>query len=213
MMISPDFIAASQTSPYIAMCLQRTPEDLARFMALQQQAIDEMTPDCRHHLKIRTLEDLKAHLDARMPIIAVYTAGGDYIAHALLAYPIHDDVVQHMAHYPFDNRHATTAVIQSLYVLPEHRGKTCTATWGNTHMDPASLIFDVAKDLASMHGHTHIMAKIAADNISSLKTFQKRGFTLHTTQQDTIGNYPAHYLICPLYAAPCLAAEPKNAVS
>ncbi len=202
----------AHAAPYTAKCLLPTDQDLLAFLGLQSVAKLTATSGTGHYLKERTIADLKAHIDARMPIIAVHSARGEYVAHALLAYPIHDDVVQHMTQYPFNGTEATTAVIQSLYVMPKHRGKNLDETIKHKKMDPASLIFDTAKDLAAMHGHTRIMAKVACDNTGSLKTFEKSGFSIQETHFDATGGYMAHYLACPLYAAPCLAPAAKNAV-
>ncbi len=210
--MTPEFNAKTQSAPYTVVCMQPTDKEFLSFLGMQAVAQLTLPPGKEHHLKERTLDDLKAHIDARMPIIAVYSARGEYVAHALLAYPIHDDVVQHMHHYPFRGSECTTAVIQSLYVLPKHRAKNINPEWVEKGHDPINLIFQAAKDLAIMQGHTRIMAKVAMDNKGSLKTFQKQGFDIQETRFDKFGRYVAHYLTCPLYAAPCLAPQPKNAV-
>lgn len=202
----------TNTAPYTASCLFPSDENFSKFLLLQSFAIASAPSDKRHHLKERGIEDLKAHIDARMPIIAVHTADGQYVAHALLAYPIHDDVVQNLQHYPFNGMEATTAVIQSLYVAPKHRASQLDPMLGQKGMDPTSLIFDTAKELAITHGHTQIMAKVAADNTGSLKTFEKNGFFIQETAWDETGGYLAHFLNCSLYAAPCLAAAPQSTI-
>lgn len=197
------------TAPYTASCLFPDDVNLSKFLLLQSFAIASMPDDKKHHLKERGIDDLKAHTDARMPIIVVHCAAGQYVAHALLAYPIHDDVVQNLQHYPFNGTEATTAVIQSLFVLPQHRASKLDPHLVEKGMDPMSLIFDAAKELAATHGHTRIMAKVAVDNIGSKKTFEKNGFSIQNTIWDDKGGYMAHFLSCPLY----LAASVKNTVS
>lgn len=211
--MTPEFNSATQTAPYTAICLLPTDENFSKFLLLQSFAFASMPCEKRHHLKERGIDDLKAHTDARMPIIAVQAANGQYVGHALLAYPIHDDVVQNMTHYPFHGTEATTAVIQSLFIAPKHRASRLDPSLVAKGMDPTSLIFDTAKDLAAMHGQTRVMAKVACDNTGSLKTFEKNGFVIQETHFDEAGGYMAHYLTCALYAAPCLAPTEKNAIS
>lgn len=211
--MTPEFHSATQTAPYSAVCLLPTDENFSKFLLLQSFALASMPDDKKHHLKERDIEDLKAHTDARMPIIAVYAADGQYVGHALLTYPIHDDVVQNLNHYPFHGTEATTAVIQSLFIAPKHRASRLDPALVQKNMDPVSLIFDTAKDLAAMHGQTRVMAKVACDNAGSLRTFEKNGFTIQETHFDEAGGYMAHYLTCSLYAAPCLAPAAKNAIS
>lgn len=201
------------SAPYKESCLLPSDAGYMEFMGLQAIAQMTLPPRMAHYLKERSVADLKAHIDARMPIITVHSAAGEYVAHALLAYPVHDDVVQNLQHYPFNGMEATTAVIQSLYVLPQHRASKLPPILCKKGADPTSLIFNTARQLAVMSGHTRLMAKVAEDNIGSRKTFEKNGFSIQETAWDEKGGYMAHFLACPLYPAASLAATPQSAVS
>lgn len=156
--------------------------DIPAFCALQQKVWNVLPLNQKHFLKLRTEEDLKTHLENRMPIIGIKDANGNLVAQALVSYPFYNEAVKNLEGYPLNGSEATTAIIQSLAVDPS-----------KTRKGLAQMVLDVAKDMALMSGHVQILAKVATDNKGSAKSFLNSAFSAVSHGNDPKQGYPATY--------------------
>ncbi len=140
-------------------------DDIPAFLELQDKALKSLPDEKKHFLKVRSAEDLKDHLDARMPMIGIKNAQGQLLAQCLIAYPYREEA-KNIGDYPDQVKTVTNAIIQSVCVDPAMRG-----------LKLSEQILDAAKDLAAQNGHVALVAKVADDNLSSRNTFAKNDFT------------------------------------
>lgn len=164
--------------------------DIPEFLQLQAKVWHALGADQKHHLKLRSAEDLNTHLENRMPIIGMRKRNADgslgkLVAQALVAYPFHQDAVKNLEGYPIKGNECVTAIVQSLAVDPDYKG------WGM-----ARVILDTAKDVAAMAGHTRLLAKVADDNGPSRASFLKSGFTAAAAGKDPKLQYNVTFWQC-----------------
>jgi len=171
-------------------------EDIPAFLALQKKVRDALLPlNQQHFLKERNKADLKIHLDNRMPIIGVKNRFGDLVAQALVSYPFYAEAVKNLGGYPLNGYEATTAIVQSLAVDPDHSGKKLS-----------QMILETAKDMALMSGHVQILAKVADDNRGSAKSFLNSAFRAVSHGKDLNEKYAVTYWKYSIYQG-CSAAS------
>lgn len=175
-------------------------EDIPAFLDLQERARQALTDEQKHFLKPRTAEDLKIHLDAGMPMIGLKDDKGHLCAQALIGYPYREDAVSNLDGYPGMTKAGTVAIVQSLSVDPDIKGKGL-----------AGKLLDVAGNLAAQHGHVALMAKVAQENTCSKQSFLKAGFEIASTGMDPRAGYPVLYLQQDFYA--CGAAPRSMALT
>lgn len=166
-------------------------EDIPEFLDNQQRTWLALAHDKKHHLKLRTYEDVLEHMCAPMPIIGVKDAFNDnkIVAQGLVSYMRFSDVVKNLDGYPLTPDHfATTAIIQSLSTDQEHVGKGL-----------AQMVLNAAKDMSAMAGMVQIIGKVADNNEGSQKSFLKNGFSIAAKGVDPVKNYPVSYFTCDLH--------------
>lgn len=148
-------------------------QDIDTFLGLQETALAECAMRGKaHFIKPRSAENLRTHLDAGMPIIGVrHIHTGAHVAQALLTDP-HAPGVANLDGYPATEG---ARIVQSFFIHPDHRYLSLSESVRNTGY-PAQLIFTRAKKIAAEDGATRLIAKIADDNINSLKSFARGGF-------------------------------------
>jgi GNAT superfamily N-acetyltransferase len=174
---------AQAMSQFQVTCLSEA--DIPEFLNNQERAWLALAPDKKHHLKLRTSEDVMEHISAPMPMIGVRDAfnNNKLVAQGLVSYMRFSDVVRNLDGYPIsDTELATTAIIQSLSTDEKYAGKGM-----------AQMVLEAAKGMAAMAGMTQIIGKVADDNIGSQKSFLKNGFTVAATGVDPVKNYPVFY--------------------
>ena len=156
-------------------------------------------------VKPRSYQDLKAHLDAGMPIIGVKLTGSNqHIAHLLLT-DLNSEVAVNTYGYP---NAQNTAVIQSVVVNPNYRTQKLSeifseATVGQIEKmaKPHHLLFQQAQQIAMEMGFEKLMAKINVANKKSLGLFTKQGFEISDTFKIKSESYAAHYVSAPVMGA------------
>lgn len=176
-------------SRFQVMCL--SVNDIPEFLDNQQRTWLALAHDKKHHLKLRTYEDVLEHMSAPMPIIGVKDAFNDnkIVAQGLVSYMRFSDVVKNLDGYPLTaDHHATTAIIQSLSTDQEYVGKGL-----------AQMVLDAAKGMATAAGMVQIIGKVADDNEGSQKSFLKNGFSIAAKGVDPVKNYPVSYFTCDLH--------------
>ena len=125
-----------------------------------------------YHLKERTEKDIRAHIDERMPLIGAraHTSRHDFgtpVAGCLLSFMKNHDAIKNLSGYPdMNDSRDVTAIVQSLCVDPAYAGRKISQT-----------VLDVAACTAEQNGMTRIVSAIADDNIASIKSFEKAGYT------------------------------------
>ncbi len=211
-MLDTQFATLADPDPYQGTCPITEPEetftpvlldesDIPAFCALQQKVWNALPDHQKHFLKLRTEEDLKAHLDSRMPIIGVKDKNGNLVAQALVSYPLYAEAVKNLEGYPISGSEPVTAIVQSLAVSPEHGGKKLS-----------QMVLDVAKDMALMSGHVQILAKVADDNPASISSFLKSRFTAASHGNDPKLGYAVTYWKYNIYQG-CGAASTALALT
>lgn len=158
-----------------------TAADIPLFLKLQTKALKALPEDEKHFLKPRTAKNLKGHMAAPMPVIGI-KKNGFLTAQALLTFPKYDDSVVNLNGYPVSNEDCTTAVLQSLCVDPDIKGKGLSQK-----------ILHAAVTIASMKGYCHILAKVAKTNAPSMASFLKSGFQCACEGTDPAEKYPVYY--------------------
>lgn len=160
-------------------------EDIPEFLDNQQRTWVALAHDKKHHLKLRTYDDVIEHISAPMPIIGIRDLfnNNKLVAQGLVSYMRYSDIVKNLDGYPIEETGiATTAIIQSLSTEAEYAGQGLAQT-----------ILDAAKDVAAMAGMVKIIGKVADDNDASQKSFLKNGFTVATKGTDPVKQYPVSY--------------------
>lgn len=156
-----------------------TKADIPAFLALQAKVIAALPEDKKHYLKPRTAQDLEAHLDADMPIIAVKDHDGKIIAQELVTL-FNSPAAKNLENYPNIGTDPKAAV-QAVQVDPEARGKKLS-----------EVLLNAAKTEAANLGAASLLAKVASDN-DSQKSFLNTGFTKAAAVWDKAGGYFANY--------------------
>ncbi len=156
--------------------------DIPAIIELQQKVSDNLPLHQKHFLKPRTAEDLKAHLDAGMPIIGV-KSDGKLVASALLSFPYKDDAVKNLDGYPTAAFTGGTAIVQSYCSIEKGCGQE---------------VLNLVQDFAALRGYGQLISKIAADNKASIKSFEYHGFKeVHcadAAKNDPVLGHPVVYM-------------------
>ncbi len=158
-------------------------KNIPAFLELQDISIKALPPECQHHLKPKSTQDLHLHINNRMPLMGKFNAHGKLAAQLLLTFPQFVGDLKMLEGYPVDDDTQTTAVIQSLSVHPARKGNG---------LGP-SLIED-AFNVALQRGCVQVIAKVAKDNRDSFRTFTKAGFTPWQSGVDPQKGYPVWYM-------------------
>ncbi|PZO86441.1 MAG: hypothetical protein DI626_06595 [Micavibrio aeruginosavorus] len=173
-------------------------DDIPAFVSLQKIVRDKLDADKKHHLKERTPEDLKTHLDAGMPLIGVKD-GKDVLVGQVLTSFADSAAAKNITDYPFQGKEKTTLIIQSFAVHPDYEGL------GLSKKMHAKIIA-----VAAENGRTELMAKVADDNPKSQKSFEKNLFNAAAKGTDPVKGYDVTYFAKTLNG--CSAAQPKVAM-
>ncbi len=160
----------SYGTPYA--CYVLNEDDLPHLITLQDQVIEDLPEDKKHRLKPRTIEDLKAHLDADMPIIGIKDNYGNHIAHLLLTTDPANPATINLEGYPITEG---MAVIQSVVIHPDYRPKQYTHM--SEAVKPYDILFKQAELIAKEAGISQIIAKVGAQNMGSHALFINQGYT------------------------------------
>ncbi len=173
-------------------------DDIPAFVSLQKVVRDTLAEDKKHHLKERTAEDLKTHLDAGMPLIGVKDGKGALVAQVLTSFA-DNAAAKNINRYPLQGKEKTTLIIQSLAVHPEFEGL------GLSKKMHAKIV-----SVAAENGKSELMAKVADDNPKSQNSFVKNHFTVAAQGTDPAKGYDVTYFAKTLNG--CSAAQPKVAM-
>ena len=195
------FTTSSTGQPFITYLLK--PKDIPNFLELHNK---------QDSVKPRTAQDLKAHLDADMPIIGVKFAGtGQHIAHMLLTNP-ESKIVQNTNNYP---EYENTALIQSVVIDKNYNSQKLSTIFNGSEgmAKPQDLLFQQARQCALEDGFDYLMAKVKSSNDRSIRLFERRGFEIQQSYIADGENYEAHYLTSPvLNIAPNLTPKQQTAL-
>ncbi len=150
-----------------------TTHQINQFLHLQARVRDSLSAQTRHYIKERVHARIADHLNAGMPILTL-SDQGKMAGSVMVTYPDHT-CAQFLEGYPFDaiDEPSNIAVIQSLYVDPDYRGKGL-----------ATKLIKCAADFALESGRTHLIAKAAKNNDKSQRAFLKNGFNVATNGVD-----------------------------
>ena len=133
------------------------------FLTLQYTALHHLPPEQQFFIKQRNMAELKKHRDCRDSVIGIYGADSTLVAQGILARP---GVSPHAQGYPIaPEAKEMTGLIQSISVHPDAQGRGFVGR-----------ILDGLAAQAVMNGQTMLMAKIAAANTASLRSFERSGF-------------------------------------
>ncbi len=159
--------------------------EIGDFLALQAKVWNALPVYKKHHIKLRTTEDLQDHIAAGMPVIAIRENDGKLVAQGILGSLSQKNVIRNIQGYPVREDDSLTTVVQSLGVDPDRQGH------GLSHIFLAT-----AKYLAQFSGHKHLLAKVADDNLGSRASFMKNDFYAASSGKDPILKHQVTYLRC-----------------
>lgn len=137
----------------------------SKFMKLQNNVLEALSPRERHFITPRSALTIQKHLMVGMPILGLFDVD-DTMAGAVIV--SHPDVTKK---YASSNPMVAgldlgaVAIIEGLYVDPRFQ----------RHGLGTQLVFEAAQ-MAINDGRTHLSAEIAVENDASARTFAKNGF-------------------------------------
>jgi hypothetical protein len=153
--------------------------DIPAFLNLQWKVWHALNQDEKHHLKLRTAEDLAEHLDAGMILLGVKAPNGDLIAQALLTNPM-NPAAKNLEGYPFWGKQEDMLVVQSV---------------ASVQKGMAQKILRYAKMIAEQLEKNILLAKVADSNDKSQSSFLNAAFTKAGTGFDQVKGYPVTFFI------------------
>lgn len=157
---------AIESQPFTVYTLGK--DDANLFMSLQDQAINGKKG---HHLKSRTQQDIQKQLDSKNVVLGIHDNKDNHIAQCILAFGDEEATTNVTAF----NQAAKYVAIQSVAFKVGFKPRELSE-WDSTEK-PDSLLFEEAKKIAKESGVTHIFAKVNANHTSSIKMFERAGFT------------------------------------
>lgn len=160
-----------------------TKADIPAFLALQSIVRNSLPEGHKHHLKERTAEDLDAHLNAGMPLIGVKSQDGLLVAQALISFP-DNPAAKNLEGYPIHGIEGLAAVIQSVAIHPDFRGK---------ELGLAAFIHQNILKTALQNERSILMAKVADTNPASQRSFMNNSFELASKGTDPTKGYGVAY--------------------
>jgi hypothetical protein len=169
-----------------------TSSGIEHFLDLQAIAqLEAMATGNSHHLKPRSESDLDAHIRLNMGVIAVRNIlTGEHVAQALITNPF-QKAAKNMEGYPLQYK---DRAIQSFFIHPDHRFSVLSSRVRDTAF-PAQMIFDAANMLATADNAERLVAKISKDNVNSIRSFERHGFTLDLgTDADPVKGHPVQFV-------------------
>lgn len=166
-------------------------EEIPAFLALQDKASAALPDGRKHFLKIRTQENLEAHIDAGMPLIGVFNDRNELVAQALVGFPGRnpDRVLYTEDYEPLEGHETESAVIQCISADPDLKGQKLHL------MDP---ILEAAEAITAQTGLTRLVAKVATTNGGSLKGFRDRGYCLDSFNDAACHNGTQYEAVYPV---------------
>lgn len=158
--------------------------DIHDFLALQAAAYNSLGEDSRHYMKLRTYNDLAAHIGTGQIILGLRCGEeGALVAQGVLTCPADGVATVNLDGYPFEESDLDkVAIVQGLSVNPSCRG-----------MGLSGKLINAFKDAAAGRGRGLLVAKIADGNKPSVSCFKNAGFTKRHADTDPKLGHPVSY--------------------